>query len=315
MDLVRPKVAIIGAGAVGGYYGARLVQSGLDVHFLVRSDYDVVRERGLVIRSLDGDFTLAPSRLNIYKDVREMPKVDLVIVALKATDNALYQPLITPLLHEATTILTLQNGLGNEQQLADLFGPSRIVGGLAFVCINRVAPGEISHLDHGAIGVGEFASRSMQRITDIAKLFERANVKCRAVENLMHARWEKLVWNTPFNGLGALLDATTDRLIATPQLTSVVEALMTEVIAIAKAHGIELSADCAARQIDKTRGVGAYRTSTHLDRQAGRPMEIDAIFTRPLRAAQERNVPVPRLELLEFGLQLLNSAALIKPHN
>src|SRR5690242_11504887 len=136
----KESFAIIGAGAVGSYYGARLVQGGQDVHFLVRSDYDALRSRGMQVRSCAGDFHLPSEQLNVYRDPREMPKVDWVIVALKTTSNHLFEPLIRPLLKDSTAIVTIQNGLGNEEALAKLFGSQRILGGVAFTCINRVGP-------------------------------------------------------------------------------------------------------------------------------------------------------------------------------
>src|SRR6478672_2819875 len=126
------SIAIIGAGAVGGYYGGRLAEHGHDVHMLLRSDYDHVRLHGLSVRSVSGDFQLRPEQLHVYNDAEAMPKVDLVIVALKSTENQQFQRLITPLLHEKTAILTLQNGLGNEDDLARLFGADRVLGGIAF---------------------------------------------------------------------------------------------------------------------------------------------------------------------------------------
>jgi 2-dehydropantoate 2-reductase len=163
------SIAIVGAGAVGGYYGARLAQHGRVVHFLLRSDYTAVKQHGLEIKSCDGDFFLPPDRLNVYDRASQMPVVDLVVVTLKTTSNHQFAELISPLLGPATCILTLQNGLGNEQSLADLFGKQRILGGLAFTCINRTRPGQIHHMDHGTIRLGEFSSGPTPRAHEIAK--------------------------------------------------------------------------------------------------------------------------------------------------
>jgi 2-dehydropantoate 2-reductase len=300
------SVAIVGAGAVGGYYGGRLAQHGQDVHFLLRSDYAHVRAHGLRVRSVSGDFELPPDRVRIHDDPRTMPKVDLVIVTVKSSENAQLEPLITPLLHEGTAILTLQNGLGNEDDLAGLFGPKRVLGGIAFVCINRVAPGELHHSEAGFIRLGEFAAPTGRspRSERIVEMFNRSNVRASVIDGpVKAARWAKLVWNIPFNGLGALLDATTDQLLATDQGTSLVRQVMLETIAAAAADGVTLPAEMPDQQIAATRGMGAYRTSTQVDRQAGRPMEIESIFGRPLRSAQANGVPAPLLQLLHFALQ------------
>jgi 2-dehydropantoate 2-reductase len=304
-------IAIVGAGAVGGYYGARLAQHGRAVHFLLRSDYAAVRQRGLIVHSADGDFTLPPDRLNVYDDPLKMPPADLVIIALKSTENHRFERLVSPLLHQQTILLTLQNGLGNEDDLARLFGAPRVLGGMAFTCINRIAPGEIDHSSHGLIRIGEFehavGGRS-DRADRIAAMFNDSKVRCELVDDLIAARWAKLVWNIPFNGLGALLDATTDQLLASDAGARLVEAVMREVLAAAQAAGVRLSDDMPQQQIEATRSMGAYRTSTQLDRRFRRPMEIDAIFSRPLAAAEDAGLHLPHLRLLDFSLRMIDQA-------
>jgi 2-dehydropantoate 2-reductase len=233
-----------------------------------------------------------------------MPQVDLVIVALKSTENHQFAKLIPPLLHANTAILTLQNGLGNEEDLAQLFGPERVLGGIAFTCINRTAPGVIEHLEHGFIRLGEFQGHARNpRSQRIAQLFTESKVPAEAIDDLRAARWDKLVWNIPFNGLGAMLDRTTDLLIGTPQGERIVRALMREVIAAAKADGVALPAEqTIEKKLALTRPIGAYLTSMQLDRQSGRALEVEAIIGRPLRIAQAAQVPCPLVELLYFAL-------------
>lgn len=299
---------MIGAGAVGGYYGARLAQSGLDVRFLLRSDYEIVRTRGLEIRSIDGDFRLEPVPRRFCGSVADMPTCDLVLVALKTTENHRFDELIRPLLHENTAILTLQNGLGNEDALAKLFGRQRVLGGMAFVCINRISPGIVHHMDHGFIRLGEFFGPSdSPRARQIAALFTAAKVPCEALASLMYGRWAKLIWNIPFNGLCALLDLPTDRLIATEEGTAVIRQIMDEVMAAAASDGVQLDAKLPQTNIDLTRTMGAYMPSMQLDRRAGRPMEVEAIFGRPLERAMAHNLRVPHMQMLHLALSLLNS--------
>jgi 2-dehydropantoate 2-reductase len=301
---MNPVIAIVGTGALGAYYGARLAQHGQDVHFLLRSDYAAIKQNGWTIRSCDGDFTLPPQSVHAYDDPAKMPKADLVIVTLKTTANDQFEPLIRPLLKEGTTILTLQNGLGNEERLAELFGPERILGGMCFVCINRVDPGVVHHIAEGTITLGEFRPSGTDRLQRIADIFLASKIPARTLPDLRYGRWEKLVWNIPFNGLSAVLDQTTDLLIGTPAGEALVRDIMEEVIAGARAVGVELPGSLVQAKIDQTRGMGAYKTSMHLDMQAGRAMEIDAIFGFPVRVAQAAGAPVPRLEMLERLLRL-----------
>jgi 2-dehydropantoate 2-reductase len=311
MSGMPSSIAIVGAGALGGYYGGRLAQHGFNVHMLLRSDYEHVRAHGLSVRSVSGDFSLAPKQLHVYNDPRSMPTVDLVIVTLKSTQNDAFRRLITPLLHEQTAILTLQNGLGNEDDLARLFGAERVLGGIAFVCINRIAPGQLHHTEAGFIRLGEFASdvgRSA-RAEQIVEMFNASNVKAHVIDGpVRDARWAKLVWNIPFNGLGALLDATTEDLLATDEGTALVRAIMNEVLDAAAGDGVMLPREMPDQQIAATRGMGAYRTSTQIDRQSGRAMEIDAIFSRPLAVARRHGVAAPLLQFLQVSLVHLNRA-------
>jgi 2-dehydropantoate 2-reductase len=307
----RPVIAIVGAGAVGGYYGARLAQHGHDVHFLLRGDYDAVRAAGWTVESCDGDFRVP--RANVYNDATKMPPADLVVVTLKSTANDQYEPLIRPLLKEGTAVLTIQNGLGNEDRLAELFGAGRILGGMAFACINRVAPGLIRHTDHGIIRLGEFAGTPGAagrgaRADKIAALFNASRIRCEVLDDLRYGRWQKLVWNIPFNGLGATLDLTTDKLIGTQAGRQLVAGLMREVIAAARADGAALPDELAEQQIDNTTTMGPYRSSMQVDRNEGRPMEVEAILGEPLRRAAAKGVETPVLAALYRAARVVDAA-------
>src|SRR5215217_473946 len=313
MSLTDPVIAIVGAGAVGGYYGARLAQHGHPVHFLLRGDYDAVRKNGWTVHSRDGDFRIPADSVNVYDDPRTMPRADLVIVTLKSTSNDQFEPLIRPLVKENTAVLTLQNGLGNEDRIAELFGAGRVLGGMAFVCINRVAPGVIRHTDHGIIRIGEFdrAGRS-ERVHRIAGMFNASRVKCEVLDDLRFGRWQKLVWNMPFNGLGATLDLTTDRLVGTEAGLELVRQLMEEVRAAARADGVELPAELVDQNIRNTQSMGPYRSSMQVDRQEGRPMEVEAILGEPLRRARAGRVSTPVLEALYRAARVVDAGIRIR---
>ena len=305
-----PVIAVVGAGAVGGYYGARLAQHGHDVHFLLRGDYDAVRTRGWTIESRDGDFSLPAAAVRAYDDPRRMPKADLVIIALKSTANDRFGPLVAPLLRDGTAILTLQNGLGNEERLAGLFGAGRILGGMAFVCINRAGPGVVRHTDHGVIRLGDFTPPGRSgRALEIAAMFNASRVRCEVLDDLRWGRWQKLTWNVPFNGLGATFDLTTDKLINSEEGRRLVAELIREVIAAARADGVELPESLVETQISNTTSMGPYRSSMQVDRQENRPMEVEAILGEPLRRAQARGVKVPVLESLYRAARVVDAAA------
>jgi 2-dehydropantoate 2-reductase len=317
------KIAVVGCGAVGSYYGAMLSRAGQDVHFLLRSDYDVVRRNGVTIHSPKGDFNARP---RAARTPEEIGPCDLVMIALKTTANSEFPKLLPPLVGPNAAVLTLQNGLGNEETLAKLFPPAQILGGLCFVCLNRIAPGIIQHLDHGLVMLGEFQRWPEPRTHDIASMIKHAGVVCKVSDDLAFAHWEKLVWNIPFNGLGvasaagyeALLNPpsvlpvprqpclTTNQLLDSDKWETLVRELMHEVIAAANALGHKLDLALADKMIERTRTMGAYKASTILDFERGQPLELESLFLEPLRQARAVNVVAPRLAILCEVLRQLN---------
>jgi 2-dehydropantoate 2-reductase len=309
------KIAVLGCGAVGSYYGSRLCRAGHEVHFLLRSDYQVVSQNGLDIQSVEGDFHVQPI---CARRPEEIGPAELVLIALKTTANSALPRLLPPLVGPASAVLTLQNGLGNEALIASLAGARKTLGGLCFVCLNRVAPGKIHHLAHGDVVLGEYARPPQPRTHQIAALFAQAGLRCKVSENLEQAHWEKLVWNIPFNGLGvassAGLDAvltgrlrpaqklapclTTDRLLAEPSWAQLVRELMLETIGAAQALGMALPDSAAESHIAMTARMGAYKASTLLDFERGRELELESLFLAPLRLARQAGVPTPRLSAL-----------------
>jgi 2-dehydropantoate 2-reductase len=297
------RIAIVGAGALGLYYGALLQRGGNDVHFLLRRDYQAVREKGVRVESVQGDFHLA--RVQGYVNSAEIGPVDLVLVGLKTFANHRYGELIEPLMGADTMILTLQNGLGNEEALAARFGAERVLGGVAFLCANRGEPGVVRHLGAGRIQVGEFRRQGMARAERLAELFRNAGVECQSVADLLKARWEKLVWNIPFNGLCALLGLTVADLLRRPAARSLVREIMLEVIAAANNQGLTetLDTSLSGRMIDFSEGLGPYRPSMLIDREEGRELELAAIFARPLAAGTGKGVVMHRTAMLHAMLE------------
>jgi 2-dehydropantoate 2-reductase len=317
------RIAVVGCGAVGSFYGAKLARAGHQVHFLLRSDYETVRHQGVLIHSPAADFQVRP---RCAQSPGEIGPAELVLIGLKTTANERFAELLPPLVGSATAVLTLQNGLGNEEQLARVFPVAQVMGGLCFVCLNRVAPGVIRHLGYGQVVLGEFQRPPDRRTHDLAALFREAGVACTVTENLARAHWEKLVWNIPFNGLGvasaAGFDAfvrpsadsgpstlnpqastpgeclTTDKLLADGRWARLVRELMLEVIAAARSLGYDVPDAFADQQIEHTRTMGAYKASTLIDFERGQPLELQSLFLEPLRQAARAGVAMPRLATL-----------------
>lgn len=295
------RIAVVGAGAIGCYYGGKLAHFGRDVHFLMRSDYEVVRKRGLRILSKGGDIHVP--KVNVYRTTAEIGPCDLVLIAVKTTANADLPLLVRPLLGERTVILTLQNGLGNEEFLASHFGAERILGGLCFICLHRTAPGVIALQDNGRVAIGEFSGFPRPRLHDLAWEWKRCGVVCSVVADLALEHWRKLVWNIPFNGLTITAGIDTAAILADDTLRLRALALMDETIAIAQACGHHLPTAVALEQMKRTESMGQYKPSSLLDYLVRRPLEIDAIWGEPLRRARSYGVKVPELERLHRDLE------------
>ncbi len=302
--------AIIGTGAIGGFYGAKLQQAGFEVHFLLHRDYQFVRDRGLRVDSAWGDFTL--DSLNVYNDVHQMPPCDVVMVALKTTQNFLLPTLLPPVLKESGAVLMLQNGLGNEEAVAPIVGPAHILGGLCFICSNKVAEGHIHHLDYGVITLGEYAPDYQplgitSTLREIAGDLETAGIPIQFAEDLLLARWKKLVWNIPYNGLSVVLNARTDEIMAHESTRLLSEALMREVVAIAAAYNREIPESFIQKMLDHTAKMKPYITSMKLDYDYHRPLEIESIVGNPLQAAIAKQIPVPKIAMLYAQLNFINT--------
>ena len=307
------SVAVIGAGAVGSYYGARLAQAGHDVRFLLRRDYDAVAERGLHIESHHGDFVL--DRPTIARDPAAIGPVDWVLCGLKTTSLDDAPALIRPCLGPETRVLAIMNGLGIEERLAGMLGTERIFGGLAFTCINRGEPGAIHHYEYGQVSIAHLHDDPAELALALA-LWRDATVEFSTASSVLRARWEKLCWNVPFNGLTVAAGAvTTEAIVTDPALRAEARALMEEVVAAGNA---DLAAREGAERIDGdevitrmftlTDVMGPYRPSTLIDFVEGRAIEVDAIFAEPARRARALGVPTPRLEMLAGLLARLDPA-------
>ena len=237
-----------------------------------------------------------------------MPKVDFVFLGLKTTANDSIASLVGPLMGPNTHLMTAQNGLGNEQGLADLLGAERIYGGLAFLCSNRLADGTIHHIDYGHLHVGKYNDVPDQPLQQFADLLAQGGIESTVVADLALARWKKLVWNVPFNGLSALTDQTVDRLMASKVWRERAWRLMKEVQDAARAHQLAIEAAFLQRMMDYSDKMKPYYTSMHVDIRAGRPLELEAIIGEPLRRGRDKGVAMPEMSHLYQQLQAINPA-------
>ena len=298
------KVAIVGTGAVGGFYGGMLASAGADVRFLFRSTYDDVMRDGLslVLHESNESFFVEP--LHAYRDSSDIGVCDWVIVAAKATANVKLGEILSPLVDENTCLLTLQNGMGNVERLVELFGNRRtVVGGLCFTCINRTSPTVVESILPGYVQFGQVGQSLTNKAREIMDAFAEAGVDAREAASLDEALWRKLCWNIPFNGLSVAAGGiTTDKILADPVLARRARYLMEELQQAATAYGVEIEDRFLDRQFTLTEPMGSYKPSSLIDFLAGREVEVDAIWGEPLRRGEAAGVRMPELKKLHEEL-------------
>jgi 2-dehydropantoate 2-reductase len=303
------RIGIIGAGSVGTYYGAKLAHAGSDVHFLMRGDLSEVRRDGILVRGPGENFQVA--KVNCYNSTSDIGSCDLVIVAIKATSNHDLVDLVPPLLHEKTMVLTLQNGLGNEEFLAGHFGAQRILGGLCFIAVDRHSKTEVERYAYGQVILGEFGRPAQPRTHGVGAEFTRASVRCTVTDDLALERWRKLIWNIPFNGLSIVAGGIdTAAIVGDKNLRALTLDLMEEVIAGANKCGHPLPEDAWRKHMERSETMSGYKPSTLQDWEAGKPLEIEAIWGEPVRRAAAAGAKMPRTEMIYELLKKLDQARL-----
>lgn len=298
------KYGVIGTGAIGGYYGARLAQNGQELHFLLRSDYEYVRQHGLQIDSCDGSFRLdAP---HVYNTTIGMPQCDVVLVCLKSINNSKLRDLLPPLLGPQTLVVLIQNGIGVEQDVQQMFPDVQLAAGLAFICSAKTEPGRVNHQCYGQINLGNYSCRDEALLQQVVDEFNAAGVKAGLVE-YHEARWKKAVWNMPFNGMTVALKTQTNLLLQNPATRQLIYEQMMEVIGAAQHLGVKnIDESFAQKMLEMTDAMTPYSPSMRLDYDFHRRMEIHYLYTRPIEIAREAGFDMPKLAMLEAELKFLD---------
>ncbi|MFV3333311.1 putative 2-dehydropantoate 2-reductase [Pseudomonas sp. NY15437] len=307
------RIGIIGTGAIGGFYGLMLARAGHDVHFLLRSEYPAVVQNGLRLNSqVHGALSLAP--VNAYDDVAKMPACDWLLVGAKATSNADLAPLIARAAAPGAKVVLLQNGLAVEDQLRALLPEHlHVLGGLCYICVHRAEPGVIEHQALGGVNLGYHSGPALEAearqaiVEEGAALFRSAGLDSKAMPDLVQARWQKLVWNIPYNGLSVLLDSGTRAIMDNPDSRALAAELMEEVVAGAAACGYSLPQGIVSAMLSSTDAMPDYLPSMYHDFAQRRPLELGAIYTAPLEAARRAGRELPKIEALYRALRFIDA--------
>lgn len=296
------KILVVGSGAIGSFYAGKLIQSGAKVDLLCRSDYEIIKKKGVHVRSIWGDFSYTPRKtISVTHPLPPYETYDYIIVCTKVLPDTPIPSLIHPFVSKQTAIVLLQNGIDIEPPVVKAFPHNEILSGLAFVCCERKIPGEVHHTDYGKIVIGVYPRGQSVAADRLVKLFKTSGVPAEITDDVKTARWAKLVWNAPFNPISVLSGCTTDKMVGTSSIESVVRSVMKEVVMLARAEGCPLRESIIEDHIKATKVMKPYKTSMLLDYEAGRPMEIEAILGNAIRKADQLGINVPHLKTL-YGI-------------
>ena len=290
------QILMVGAGSVGGFFGAYFAKANLSVSFLLRpKTLAAVKQNGLTIRSANGSFTVHPPAVS---DPRDLAKPDLIILSVKAYDLDEVMTQIEPVMTDRTVILTLQNGVDTEDRIVARFHRDCVVGGIAFIYSKIAAPGVIDHYKRGTVSIGELMGHHSARLLAIADLFKQAGIPCQLVDDLRRSKWEKMCWNCVFNPLTVMIDDKVSKALDHPEMLQVIHQIVGEVVAVAATAKVPLAPDMAEKVVRWTQEIRDIHTSMYDDWKAGRPTEIDYLNGYVAKLGRGFGIPTPLNDML-----------------
>ena len=290
------QILIVGAGSVGGFYGAHLAKSNPNVSFLLRpKTLTAVTQRGLTIRSASGTFTVRPP---VASDATDLPKPDLIILGVKAYDLDEVMTQIEPVLTDRTVILTLQNGIDTEDRIIARLKRDCVIGGVAFIYSKIVEPGVIDHYKKGSVAIGELMGHESQRLLEIRDVFTAAGIPCQISKDIRRSKWEKMCWNCVFNPVTVLVNDRVAKALDHPEMMHVIHQIVDEIAAVAAAVKVPLPSDMPERVVKWSQEIRDIHTSMYDDWKAERPTEIEYLNGYIVRKGRELGIPTPVNEAL-----------------
>lgn len=301
---IKPSVLIVGAGAIGSFYGAILKRAGCAVSVVMRSEYDAVVAKGIRIESSLGDLSYRPD--NVYRkgDTQDTAP-DYLMLCVKVLPGIDRAALIKPWMGEHTRLVLIENGLDIERELADAFPKNPIISCLAFIAASRTGPGEVEHKAYGRLVMGRYPDGIDAHCEELSALFIEGGIKIDLTEQVVSERWRKCLWNTPFNPLSVLANgADTATILDADGGEALIRALMTEVIEAAAADGHAIPMELIDKNINATRKMPPYKNSMALDYLNGRPIELDAVLGNVVAIAHRHGVAVPHLNTVLAALRM-----------
>src|SRR3989337_2262366 len=299
------NILIVGAGGVGGYYGAVLMKAGVNVSFLVTPrSLPILQSKGLTVKSKGEVWNFRPP---VSTNLEELFPFDLIIIAVKRYDTEKVLDTIQSVVTKDTIILTIQNGIDGEEDILRRYPDANVLGGVAFLASKIEEPGVISHIGAGSLGIGELDGSESERVQSVVNLFKNAGIPTRLSRNILKAKWEKLCWNAVFNPVSVILNGPLDHILDSGDALDVAFRIFEEIRAVAEKKGIVIDAGIMDEQINVTQKLRGYHTSMYEDFPQGKPTEIDYFNGYVCREGAKHNVPTPVNCMVTSLIKAINS--------
>lgn len=305
------RIAVYGAGAVGGYFGGRLAQAGAEVIFIARGQtLQTLQAQGLRVESLAGDFVVQP--VQATADPATVGPVDLIIVAVKAWQVPSVAATLPPLIGAHTLVLPLQNGVEAPDQLATVVGRENVLGGSCVIVAEVVAPG---HIRHGGaqptVNIGELDNARTERIEAVRRAFAQCQgVAVNVVDDITVALWQKFMIIAPWSGMGAVTRMPIHAVCRQPETHALLKGAITEIEAVARGHGVALPPTAGADTLARLEALGpGLLASMQRDLMNGRPSELEAQTGAVVRLGREVGVATPVNSFIYASLLLMEQQA------
>jgi 2-dehydropantoate 2-reductase len=288
-------IGVVGAGAVGGYFGALLKKAGHEVIFVARGEhFEAMKKEGLSIHS-DSPFHITEKFTSDIKDIRD---AELLLFAVKSTETIQVAQSISPFLRADAFILTLQNGLDNEEILAGLFGRERILSGAAYITSKIKSPGVIEQKGPTSLVIGGLEGVEEARINNVIALFQNAEIDCRKSDDILQKKWDKLLWNVTFNPLSAVAMVTIGEILDNKGLRTTAEQVLREALEVGSKMGVEIRQKVVERIFPAAELARNHKTSMLQDRERGKKMETESLCGYLVHQARLLQVDTPVLNTL-----------------
>lgn len=300
----KPSILIVGAGAIGSFYGAILKKAGCSVSTVLRSEYDVVKANGITISSPLGDLSYRPDHVYRGGDT-PVAEPDYLILCVKVLPGVDRAALVKPWMGSNTRLVLIENGLDIERELADAYPDNPLISCLAFIAASRTEPGVVEHKAYGKLVMGRYPKGIDDNCRELSQLFIDGGISIDLTEQVVGERWRKCLWNTPFNPLSVIANgADTKTILDTEGGEDLIRAMIREVMAVAAAEGYPMDDKVIEQNIDGTRKMPPYKNSMALDYLNGRPIEREAVLGNVVTIAQRHGIPVPHLNTVLVTLKM-----------